>query len=296
MAHQSADSSPAEPRSAVLHDDELQLVPTSGSAEFSGYAVHVDAERVGTVALRHESAATASVRWNLSSLSAMDSARAIRLMLDYALDTFEMSRAEVRITADDAYRIRIASMAGMRREGVIRDGDAGTVIMGRLASDPPPASHDGFIAVLNAGLPKKRVISQGIVRDEHGRILLCELTYKSQWDLPGGVVEVSEAPQAGLAREIAEEFDMTLTPRGLITVNWLPPWRSWDDACVLVFDLGTIRADETEQMRLQASEIRAVHWCTLDDVRRYATDATIELVEAIEDGSVQIYRESGPPS
>ena len=33
-----------------------------------------------------------------------------------------------------------------------------------------------------------------LVRDTEGRVLLCNLTYKQDWDLPGGVVEVNEAP------------------------------------------------------------------------------------------------------
>ena len=33
-------------------------------------------------------------------------------------------------------------------------------------------------------------------------MLLCELTYKQDWDLPGGVVEVGESPQLAVAREV----------------------------------------------------------------------------------------------
>lgn len=280
----------------TLVDGDLRLLPTSGSESFTGFSVHMDGKRVGTVALHHESVETASVRWNLRSLSAMDSARAVRLVLNYAFDQTRTVRVELQIPGDDASRIRTASMAGLRREGHIRDDGAGVAVMGRLASDPPPHSQDGFIAILNAGLPRKRVISQGILRDEHGRYLLCELTYKTAWDLPGGVVEVGEAPEAGLVRELAEELDVSLTPQGLLTVNWLPAWRSWDDACVLVFDLGTVAADITETMQLQRSELKAVHWCTLDDVRKQATAATIELLEALDRGPLPGYRESGPSS
>lgn len=277
-----------------LRDGELHLVPTSGSSEFTGYAVHRARDRIGTVALRHETTDTASVRWNLRSLPAMDSARAIRLLLDYAFDSMGLSRVEARIAADDGNRIRIASMAGIRREGLIRNGGAGVLLMGRLASDPSPYGRDGFTAILNAGLPTKRVISQGILRDDDGRVLLCELTYKTAWDLPGGVVEVGEAPEAGLIRELSEELDRTFRPRGLLTVNWLPAWRGWDDACVFVFDLGTIPTGEIDSMRLQRSEIHAVRWCTPADVRAHATEATVELLEAWATEPLPNYREAPP--
>ena len=34
-----------------------------------------------------------------------------------------------------------------------------------------------------------------LIRDTAERVLLCQLTYKQDWDLPGGVVEVGESPQ-----------------------------------------------------------------------------------------------------
>ena len=38
-----------------------------------------------------------------------------------------------------------------------------------------------------------------LVRDLDDRVLLCQLTYKQDWDLPGGVVEVGESPQLAVS-------------------------------------------------------------------------------------------------
>ncbi|NRQ50105.1 NUDIX hydrolase [Aeromicrobium sp. YC3-14] len=164
--------------------------------------------------------------------------------------------------------------------------------MARLVDDPPAHSRDGFIAILNAGLPTKRVISQGLVRDEQGRVLLCELTYKNEWDLPGGVVEVGEAPALGLVRELEEELGITVEVRGLLTVNWLPAWRGWDDACIFLFDLGVVDSSITEGMTLQPTEIKSVRWCDPDTIRERGAAAAIELLEAVETGGLPSYREA----
>ncbi|RLV57061.1 NUDIX hydrolase [Aeromicrobium phragmitis] len=161
-----------------------------------------------------------------------------------------------------------------------------------MVNDPPIATRDGFIAILNAGLPRKRVIGQGLLRDERGRYLLCELTYKREWDLPGGVVEVGESPATGLVRELHEELGIAVEVQQLVTMNWLPPWRGWDDACLFVFDLGTVSSEAVQAMALQRSEIKAVHWCDLDTVRERATGATAELLEAVETGTLPAYREA----
>ncbi|MDX6233721.1 MAG: hypothetical protein QOH68_2793, partial [Nocardioidaceae bacterium] len=44
----------------TLRDGDLVLEPTSGSEEFTGFAILLDGERVGTVALRGEDGRTAS--------------------------------------------------------------------------------------------------------------------------------------------------------------------------------------------------------------------------------------------
>jgi 8-oxo-dGTP pyrophosphatase MutT (NUDIX family) len=277
-----------------LRDDDLVLEPTSGSDAFIGFAILVGDARVGTVALRREDGRTVSLRWNAGEDSLPLAIRALRLVLDHAFDDLGMTRVEARIPVERTDDVRAASIAGLRREGIVRSGgeDPDRVLVARLAGDPAPFSRAGFNAILNAGLPTKRVISQGLLRDEQGRVLLCELTYKKEWDLPGGVVEVNEAPAHGLVRELEEELGITVTVQGLVTVNWLPAWRGWDDACIFLFDLGVVDGDITESMVLQPTEIKAVHWCDPATVRERATAAAIELLEAVDGPDLRAYREA----
>ena len=112
------------------------------------------------------------------------------------------ARVEALVDPDDEGAQRAATWSGLRREGVMRgvtvDGDpVDRVVYARLATDTPLNEPEGFRALLNSFLPRKRAIGQMLVRDPDGRVLLCQLTYKPDWDLPGGVVEVNESPAAG---------------------------------------------------------------------------------------------------
>jgi 8-oxo-dGTP pyrophosphatase MutT (NUDIX family) len=286
-----------------LTSGDLTLEPTSdGSAAdggFDGWAVMVDGERRGSVALRRESRTTASLRWKVADPDgAPDMGTAIRLLqltLTHAFDDLGFQRVEARIPVDDLTDVRAASICGLRREGILRGaaGDSDRALLARLVDDPPANSREGFIALLNAGLPTKRIIAQGLLRDADGRILLCRLTYKPEWDLPGGVVEVGESPADGLVRELQEELGITVTVNGLITVNWLPAWRGWDDACVMLFDLGTADASVIDTMHLQPTEIAGVEWCDEEAIALHATAAARELLDAVRAGGVAPYRESG---
>ena len=280
----------------TLTDDDLVLELTPGSEGLTSWTVTVAGEQVGMIAIRGEDGNTASVRWNTGrgDHATWHGARALRLVVDHAFDELGFTRIEARVPVDRMDDIRAGSIGGLRREGILRGAgdDPDRALLARLAGDPPATSREGFIALLNAGLPTKRIIAQGRLRDEQGRILLCQLTYKREWDLPGGVVEVGEAPAAGLAREIQEELGVTVEVGHLLTVNWLPAWRGWDDACVFLFDLGQVDATFTDEMRLQPTEIVAVEWCDADAVSEHAAAAAAELLTAVDAGDLPVYREA----
>jgi 8-oxo-dGTP pyrophosphatase MutT (NUDIX family) len=189
-------------------------------------------------------------------------------------------RVEAWIPVDDATGQRVATWSGMRREGVMRGVGGDRIVYARLESDAPASEPEGFRALLNSFLPRKRAISQMLVRDTADRVLMCRLTYKQDWDLPGGVVEVGESPQLAVAREVTEELGLEIKAGPLLLTDWLPPWSGWDDALCLVFDGGAHPASITDDVVREEREIRAAEFCTLEEVRARAADFTARRVEA----------------
>ena len=166
--------------------------------------------------------------------------------------------------------------------------------------DLPAHEPEGFRALLNSFLPRKRAISQLLVRDQAGRVLICQLTYKRDWDLPGGVVEVGESPQLAAAREVREELALDLPAGDLLLTDWLPPWSGWDDAVCLVFDGGRHDASITERVHRQEREIRHAEFATAEEVRERCADFTARRIESalanLAAGGGPSYVESGGPA
>lgn len=218
--------------------------------------------------LREVGPGVAELIWPAGSVP--DSAAVSSLLASAFADG--VHRVEARVRVGDRDPRLVLQRAGMRPEGTARGrgmSGAGEVydvtLLARLASDPEPGTRESFLAMLNATLPRTRVIAQGLVRDGQGRVLLCELTYKSDWDLPGGVVDPHESPRHALEREVSEELGLGLRAGRLLAVNWMPPYRQWDDAVLFVFDLGTV-PDLVETARLETSELAGVHWVGTADL------------------------------
>lgn len=212
------------------------------------------------------------------------------------------ARVEALIDPDDEGAQRAATWSGLRREGVMRGVTVGgapvdRIVYARLATDTPLHEPEGFRALLNSFLPRKRAIGQMLIRDHEGRVLLCSLTYKTDWDLPGGVVEVNEAPREAVTREIEEELGLDIPAGPLVLTDWLPAWSGWDDALCLVFDGGRHDAALTDTIVREAREIRTAEFCTVDQVHERCADFTARRIEAalanLSAGGGPAYTESG---
>jgi 8-oxo-dGTP pyrophosphatase MutT (NUDIX family) len=195
------------------------------------------------------------------------------------------ARVEAWVDPQDKVAQRVATWSGLRREGLMRgvtvEGEpVDRIVYARLADDLPAHEPEGFRALLNSFLPRKRAISQMLIRDLDGRVLLCRLTYKQDWDLPGGVVEVGESPQLAVTREVSEELGLEIKAGSLLLTDWLPAWSGWDDAICLVFDGGAHPASITDDIVRQEREIRAAEFCAVEEVRARAADFTARRVEA----------------
>jgi RimJ/RimL family protein N-acetyltransferase/8-oxo-dGTP pyrophosphatase MutT (NUDIX family) len=270
------------------------------------FAVLHDGSPVGVVEAR-PTAQTASLSWTLYAGQRGHgyATRATRLLVQHLFDDLGVRRVQAEVDPRNVASQRVATRSGLRREGLQRlepgmadrPDATGMAIYARLISDPPITEPEGFRALLNSFLPRKRAISQLLVRDRDGRVLICRLTYKNDWDLPGGVVEVGESPRLAAAREVQEELALDLDAGSLLLTDWLPPWSGWDDAVCLVFDGGDHDATLTDGIVKQAREIREAEFATAEQVRERCADFTARRIESalanLAAGGGPAYVESG---
>jgi RimJ/RimL family protein N-acetyltransferase/8-oxo-dGTP pyrophosphatase MutT (NUDIX family) len=266
------------------------------------FVIEADGVLVGCCDVRRASDGVGELSWALFAghRGRGYATRAVRMLADYALTDDGQAglgywRVEAKVEPDNQDSLRVATRSGLRREGLRRvergNGDRAEttayVVLARLVSDPPLSEPEAFRALLNSFLPRKRAIAQMLLRDGDGdgdgtagRVLLCQLTYKRDWDLPGGVVEVGESPQVAVGRELEEELGLSVEPGALLLTDWLPPWSGWDDALCLVFDGGVHDTAILDRVVKQTREIRAAEFCDAAQVRERCADFTARRIEA----------------
>lgn len=216
-----------------------------------------------------------------------------------------LSRVEARVAPDDRAARHALHRSGFRLEGRLReatpdaDGRARDVLLyARLARDTVEG-RDGFTAVMNTVTPRKRLIAHALVTEETGRVLLCETSFKPDWELPGGIVEPDESPRAACAREISEELGLDLWPGRLLVVDWLRPHLGWEDALEVVFATDPLSRAEVARITPDGTEILAVHALSLDEacarVAPYAVGRLRAAWEANHAGRTD-YLEDGRPA
>src|SRR5262245_49160476 len=97
----------------------------------------------------------------------------------------------------------------------------------------------------------------GLIRDDAGRVLVVKPNYRDHWTLPGGICEFGQAPQAGCAREVAEEIGLPLPVGRMLAVDWQLPQDIYGlearPAVFFVFDCGVLPS--LSGVRLQYEEL-----------------------------------------
>ncbi len=218
-----------------------------------------------------------------------------------AFDDPAVLRIETSVAISDRSRRRALHRAGFRLEGTSRnrwitaDGRTDQAWYARLRNEPGEG-REAFTAVMNTVTARKRVISHLLLTDAEHRVCILETTFKPDFELPGGILEVGESPRVGLVREVQEELNHTVSVGRLLVVDWLAPYLGWEDAVELIFDGREMPERSVPLLQPDLREIRAVHWLpAAEAAERMAPFARGRLLAALDarDAGRTFYLEAG---
>ncbi len=154
-----------------------------------------------------------------------------------------------------------------------------------MTEQPPlyerdPDAWNAHLAEGNRTQARKRVGADVLFRDEAGRILLVDPSYKPDWDLPGGMAEANESPLAAAVREVREELGIEYPGGRLLVVDWVPPHGPWDDSLMFIFDGGVLTTEQRASIQLGDAELREARFVTGDESRDLLRPYVFRRLEA----------------
>lgn len=231
-----------------------------------------------------------TLRWDEQEVDVETLQRALSLASDDAILAHDLRRLQVELPEwDTAARVAL-HRCGFRLEGRLRSAlepEPGVfrdiLVYSRLAVDAV-YGPTGFSGVLDSILPTKRTIAHALFRDQDGRVLLLETSYKQDWELPGGIVEPGEPPRHGGARETLEELGIAVEFGQPLLIDWMPPYLGWSDAVEFIFDGGVLPPEVAAELGTDDREIKAIHWIEPDDVPRHVTELSARRIALMLDG------------
>jgi len=147
-----------------------------------------------------------------------------------------------------------------------------------------------------AALPRKRMAAGVLFTDQDGRVLLVEPTYKDEWEIPGGGVELDESPRAAAAREVREELGLDVEPGRLLVVDYVPPQLDRTEGLMFVFAGPSLYEAD---IRLQVEELRSWAWVLPGEADERLTPRMARRVRAavgnLQNALSAVYLEDGHP-
>jgi 8-oxo-dGTP pyrophosphatase MutT (NUDIX family) len=120
--------------------------------------------------------------------------------------------------------------------------------------------EEEFYAKLNT----VNLAAGALIRDETGKVLVVNPTYRDHWLIPGGSVDKDESPRESCAREIREELGLNLVVGRLLGIEYLARRNYKPEAIHFIFDGGVLTLAQISQITLCTSELSEFKFLEID--------------------------------
>ncbi len=136
-----------------------------------------------------------------------------------------------------------------------------------------------------ASQPRHSVSVAAAVVDDQGRVLVTRRMDNDHWEPPGGILELEETIEHGVAREVLEETGLVVEPEVLTGV-----YKNLARGIVaLVFRCRLVGGAPQS-----SDEVRECRWLRADELDEYMDEAyAVRMLDALADGPVRVRTHDG---
>ena len=213
---------------------------------------------------------------------------AVRRLLRWCFTDLGLARVQAMVEPENGASRATAIACGLRPEGLLRGYETlggvrrDLAVFAVLADDLVDDELEMRWQAVRAGLPAKRVAAGVLARNRCGQVLVVQTSYKTHWEVPGGLVEADEGLAQGARREVVEELGVPLPVGDLLVVDACGTAGAHPDIVCVLFDGGVHDDDLIERLTYPDGEIVAAHWADRELVRRCGPRLSTRLLAALD--------------
>lgn len=147
-------------------------------------------------------------------------------------------------------------------------------------------------------LPKKRMAAGALILDQRGELLIVKPTYRDDWLIPGGSIEVDESPREACVRETYEEVGLDLPITRILLIEYQHGGDNRTENIQFIFDGGVLTQEQIEQIVIPSNELSQYAFVPYEDALRLLNQRLARRIThalpAREQGRI-VYLEDGVP-
>ena len=130
-------------------------------------------------------------------------------------------------------------------------------------------------------LPTKRMAAGALFFNHREEVLIVKPTYRDDWLIPGGVVELDESPYHACIREVREEIGISPPIQQLLCIEYQSAHssESKSESVQFIFSGGVLNDIKIKQIRLASDEIAEALWCSEEQAKQLLAPKLAERLE-----------------
>ena len=104
-------------------------------------------------------------------------------------------------------------------------------------------------------LPKKRMGVGALLFNEKRQFLIVKPNYKTEWSIPGGVVEENESPLIACIREVKEEIGLDIESFNFLAVEYKKGTNDKSESLQFIFSTVELSQSQILKIRIDGKEL-----------------------------------------
>lgn len=123
-------------------------------------------------------------------------------------------------------------------------------------------------AIFFKDIPKRFSAVGGLIFNEKDEVLIVKQSYRDHWNIPGGITDCPETPQATVLREIEEELGIIVTAKRMLCMDVKDARADGvPESFQIIFEINPLTPQQMADIRIDNDEIVEFAFVSMEEAK-----------------------------